>query len=282
MARFVVKNWSEFQHYKDRSPTWIKLHKSLLDNFEYQRLPIASKALAPMLWLLASENVDGSFDGDIEHLLFRLRWPKEDLISGIKPLINNGFISSVDGLLADCYQDAIPETERETYKPETERETEGEGALSPSKDGSSNASPSAQPKKSNRGTRLPDDWKLPVEWGEWAMEEVPGLTRADVKKEAAKFRDHWHSKPGKDGVKLDWEATWRNWMRSDLIKPSGKAPAGQSGTWFLSATGITEKGAERGIVQGEGELFPDFKARVYAEFNITDEMVRNAKADQNG
>ena len=35
-------------------------------------------------------------------------------------------------------------------------------------------------------------------------------------------------------------------------------------------------------VQGEGELFPDFKARVYAEFNITDEMVRNARADQNG
>ena len=35
-------------------------------------------------------------------------------------------------------------------------------------------------------------------------------------------------------------------------------------------------------VQGEGELFPYFKARVYAEFNITDEMVRNAKADQNG
>ena len=35
-------------------------------------------------------------------------------------------------------------------------------------------------------------------------------------------------------------------------------------------------------VQGEGELFPDFKARVYAESNITDEMVRNARADQNG
>jgi hypothetical protein len=27
-----VKNWSEFQHYKDRNPPWIKLHRTLLDH----------------------------------------------------------------------------------------------------------------------------------------------------------------------------------------------------------------------------------------------------------
>ena len=172
---------------------------------------------------------------------------------------------------------------QETPRVDKSREEERKDSDSPSDNSNvGGASPSAQPKKSNRGTRLPEDWKLPVDWGEWAMEEVPGLTRADVKKEAAKFRDHWHSKPGKDGVKLEWEATWRNWMRSDLIKPSGKAPAAQSDTWFMNSTGITEKGAERGIVQGEGELFPYFKDRVYAEFGITEEMVRKARADQNG
>ena len=30
-----IKNWSEFQHYKDRAPPWVKLHHSLLDNFEW-------------------------------------------------------------------------------------------------------------------------------------------------------------------------------------------------------------------------------------------------------
>ena len=30
-------NWGELQHYKDRSPPWIKLHKKLLDNFEWDR-----------------------------------------------------------------------------------------------------------------------------------------------------------------------------------------------------------------------------------------------------
>ncbi len=57
------KNWAVFQHYKDRCPPWIKLHRDLLNDRSYMRLPIASKALAPMLWLLASESKDGVFDG---------------------------------------------------------------------------------------------------------------------------------------------------------------------------------------------------------------------------
>ena len=36
------------------------------------RLPIASKAIAPMLWLLASESKDGVFDGSLDELVFRL------------------------------------------------------------------------------------------------------------------------------------------------------------------------------------------------------------------
>ena len=51
-ARIRPKNWHSFQHYKDRDPTWIKLHKKLLDDYEFQSLPLASRALAPMLWLL--------------------------------------------------------------------------------------------------------------------------------------------------------------------------------------------------------------------------------------
>ena len=33
------------------------------------------------------------------------------------------------------------------------------------------------------------------------------------------FADHWRAKPGKDGAKLDWRATWRNWCRRE--KPGG-------------------------------------------------------------
>lgn len=110
------KNWAVFQHYKDRCPPWIKLHRDLLNNREFICLPIASKALAPMLWLLASETKDGSFNASVEELVFRLRITEKDYADGVKPLIDNGFFIIASGVLADCYQVAIPETERETEK----------------------------------------------------------------------------------------------------------------------------------------------------------------------
>ena len=37
----------------------------------------------------------------------------------------------------------------------------------------------------------------------------------DVERVTANFRDFWRAKPGKDGTKLDWSATWRVWCRRD-------------------------------------------------------------------
>lgn len=115
------KNWAVFQHYKDRCPPWIKLHRDLLNDRAYMRLPIASKAIAPMLWLLASESKDGVFDGSLDELVFRLHITKKEYQDGIKPLIDNDFFVLVSGVLAERKQSAIPETEGETEK---ERETD--------------------------------------------------------------------------------------------------------------------------------------------------------------
>ena len=108
------KNWDKFQHYKDRCPPWIKLHRDLLNDREFACLPLASKALAPLLWLLASESKDGSFDASVDELVFRLRFKAVDVESGLKPLIDKGFFIVASGVLAECLQPAIPETERET------------------------------------------------------------------------------------------------------------------------------------------------------------------------
>jgi len=115
------KNWAVFQHYKDRCPPWIKLHRDLLNDRSYMRLPIASKALAPMLWLLASESKDGVFDGSLDELVFRLHITKKEYQDGLKPLIDNDFFILVSGVLAERKQSAIPETEGEG---ETEKEKE--------------------------------------------------------------------------------------------------------------------------------------------------------------
>ena len=117
------KNWKTFQHYKKRTPPWIKLHRTLLDDFDYQRLPVASKALAPMLWLLASEYDDGIFDGSADLLAFRMRWDVKDINAGLKPLIDAGFFVDASDMLASCLQHATLETEGEG-EPKGEKEVE--------------------------------------------------------------------------------------------------------------------------------------------------------------
>jgi len=103
------KNWSEYQHYKDRNPPWIKLHRDLLNDRDFMCLPLASKAIAPLLWLLASEAKNGEFNADVVELTFRLRMTTKEVNDGLKPLINKGFFVDASGMLADCKQLAIPE-----------------------------------------------------------------------------------------------------------------------------------------------------------------------------
>jgi hypothetical protein len=122
------KNWAVFQHYKDRCPPWIKLHRDLLNDRAYMRLPIASKAIAPMLWLLASESKDGVFDGSLDELVFRLHITPKEYQDGVKPLIDNDFFNVVSGVIAECKQVAIPETEGET---ETKREKKATSVATP-------------------------------------------------------------------------------------------------------------------------------------------------------
>lgn len=40
-----------------------------------------------------------------------------------------------------------------------------------------------------------------------------GLLNGRCETELAKFRDYWAALPGQKGVKTDWPATWRNWVR---------------------------------------------------------------------
>ncbi|TDS74392.1 hypothetical protein [Comamonas sp. JUb58] len=75
-------------------------------------------------------------------------------------------------------------------------------------------------------TRLPDDWTLLKAWGDWALRERPDMTPEDVRREADCFADHWRAKAGANAKKLDWAATWRNWIRrSDGPKPAFRGNA---------------------------------------------------------
>lgn len=77
--------------------------------------------------------------------------------------------------------------------------------------------------ETKRASRLSTDWVLPSAWGRWAISQ--GHSEATIRLEADKFRDFWCSKSGTDATKLDWEATWRNWMRNSRSAPGHGPPA---------------------------------------------------------
>jgi len=74
------------------------------------------------------------------------------------------------------------------------------------------------------------------------------LTRPDLNATEvfAGFRDYWIAKAGKDGVKLDWLATWRNWIRNERTKQQPKGEKYGRPTQFDHiARGIAEARAAR-------------------------------------
>lgn len=87
---------------------------------------------------------------------------------------------------------------------------------------SNHQEPSVEPKDlvvakaTTKGTRLPVDWALPKELGNWALEQ--GLNKQQVILEGEKFRDHWIAQAGAKGRKADWPATWRNWVRNSKTR----------------------------------------------------------------
>lgn len=75
-----------------------------------------------------------------------------------------------------------------------------------------------KPSSSPKGSRYPQDAILSAKWGNIALELRADFDNDDVRIEHEAFKDYWSAKPGKDGVKLDWLATWRNWCRNSKRK----------------------------------------------------------------
>lgn len=77
------------------------------------------------------------------------------------------------------------------------------------------------PRERARGTRLPPDWA--PDPGGLDFAEAQGLRNGKAQAEAERFRDYWAAQPGQKGVKTDWPATWRNWVRRTVESaPKGK------------------------------------------------------------
>lgn len=192
------RGWEKFQHYKDRSPSWIKLHKHLLDDFSFQRLPVASRALAPMLWLIASEYESGCISAEPEEIAFRLRISEQEYLDALKPLISAGFFSceqDASDALAQPERDDSLEKRREEVEKEEEREKK----------------PRSRATTPERPQEVPESvWE---DWLELRKKKRAPVTRTvveEAKREANKagltlerFLTIWCAR-GSQGLQADW------------------------------------------------------------------------------
>lgn len=74
----------------------------------------------------------------------------------------------------------------------------------------------AKPPKATRAHRLPDSWQPSEQLHQWALDQGLPITRFDRTLDS--FRDYWKS-TGKP--RIDWAATFRNWVRKDLDQRLG-------------------------------------------------------------
>lgn len=94
--------------------------------------------------------------------------------------------------------------------------------------------------RARKGTRLAVDWS-PEPLSADCQAIVSRWKPGEIERELSKFRDFWAAKAGADGSKLDWQATWRNWLRTADERQNGKAnrtnpSTGQTrGDGFLAA-----------------------------------------------
>jgi hypothetical protein len=131
---YRIRKWDDFQHYRDRSPPWIKLHRQLLDNREWAALSGDASKMLVECWLIASEGkIPGVIDMTEVDIAWRLRRPVEMVERWLQELVMHDFIEAItddaSAALAVRKQDARLETETEREKEaEATREDDGRAA----------------------------------------------------------------------------------------------------------------------------------------------------------
>lgn len=114
-----IPNWGDLQHYKDRTPPWIKLHNELLEDYEFECLPDASKAHLLCIWLLASRT-ENKIKADSRWIQRKIGANSEVDIDG---LVKAGFLQ-LNQEVTVCEHDAskMPQVMGQSAIPEREGE----------------------------------------------------------------------------------------------------------------------------------------------------------------
>lgn len=124
MAQYYqIKNWEEFQHYKDRSPPWIKLHRTMLTSRTWVTASDSERVLAIACMLVAADT-NNKIPCDAEYIK-RVAYLNEE--PNFAALVNRDFIELVDEngkVLADASAPQAKRTKSNTEAEKRREETE--------------------------------------------------------------------------------------------------------------------------------------------------------------
>ncbi len=109
-----------------------------------------------------------------------------------------------------------------------------------------------------RAKRL-DVIELPEEWEKFCKDTRPDLNPKSIFEQ---FKDYWVAQGGQKGAKLDWFATWRNWVRNSKSTPMITLQDKPRTKWSDSVDGVRQKGIELGLTWKQGETIGQYQERI--------------------
>ena len=133
--------------------------------------------------------------------------PRHNGVTSVSPRDSNGVTSVVE-------RGDIRGSHGVTrVSPEPNKEPPKEPTTPSLRSGVGTPTDEAATKTTTRSTRLPADWTPDPKTRAFLLERYPDMPSTWWRDETEKFADHFRSAPGQRGLKTDWEAAFRNWIR---------------------------------------------------------------------
>lgn len=129
-----MKDWKEFQNYKDREPPWIKLHRRLHTKTAWRKLHGSAAKLLIDVWCMAAgAKTGGELTDTLEDLAYQLRAPEEELRQDLEVLEAHGFLElclQPSAVVRTPQAKAVPE-ERRAEPEERQRQRQKSPSVAP-------------------------------------------------------------------------------------------------------------------------------------------------------
>jgi len=210
MEYFKVKNLQKFQHYKDRCPPWIKLHSSILDDYEFGLLPDNCQHQLIFIWLLASKCENRL---PLDEAWLQRKLPIKGKMN-LKPMFKYGFLillSPSEQLASELLQEDeghADSEEREHINLEKKRHTVHDNPVS--FETQFEELWSQYPQRTNKGKCLK----------KYITARKNGLTHAEIVQALTNYINFVNLKRETDHKNLSWKnaSTWFNEIK-DWVNP---------------------------------------------------------------